>query len=289
MYRFHPSVRWSGGYPDRKQIVGQITKLWQRYRLESKTNFNTRVETVYKDRQDRWVINDESYGRFDGVIACVGTCGDPKTPRIPGQENFKGPIFHSSQLDGKDAKDKKVLVIGGGASAIEALEFVAESDAEKTYVLARSEKWIIPRNPIIDILLAFNIFGAEIPFSWIPETLLRLFFYRDLADLSPPPSSGKGIYTETPMVNNDVLEQVRSGQASWLRGDIVKFSDDGKGIVFNHRAQGVPKGGPGRQELIEGDMCILATGYQRPSLNFLPPECFQEKYEPPNWYLQVFP
>lgn len=141
MYRFHPSVKWDGGYPDRQQIVSQITKLWQRYRLESKTNFNTKVESVYKDRQDRWIINNESHGRFDGVIACVGTCGDPKTPAISGQENFKGPIFHSSQLDGKDAKDKNVLVIGGGASAIEALEFTVASEAKKTYVLARSEKW----------------------------------------------------------------------------------------------------------------------------------------------------
>ena len=84
---------------------------------------------------------DPNVCRFDGVIACVGTCGDPKRPHVPGQENFKGPIFHSSQLDGKEAKDKKVLVIGGGASAVEALEFVAHENAEQTYVLARSEKW----------------------------------------------------------------------------------------------------------------------------------------------------
>ena len=146
MYRFHPSVHWTGGYPDRAQIVAQITKLWQRYRLEPKTHFNTRVNRVYKDRQDRWIINDESFGRFDGVIACVGTCGDPKTPSLPGQQDFQGKIFHSSKLDGKDAQDKNVLVVGGGASAIEALEFAAAAGAKKTYVLARSEKWIIPRN-----------------------------------------------------------------------------------------------------------------------------------------------
>jgi hypothetical protein len=142
---------------------------------------------------------------------------------------------------------------------------------------------------VIDILLSLNIFGSETVLSWIPENLLRLFFYRDLSDLSPPRDSGKGLFTETPMVNNAVLEQIRSGRASWLRGDIKRFSSDGKGIIFNHRSQGVPKGGPGREELIEGDMCILATGYERPSLGFLPPECFEENYEPPNWYLQVFP
>jgi len=146
---------------------------------------------------------------------------------------------------------------------------------------------IIPRNPIIDILLSLNVLGAETPLSFIPENILRLFFYRDLADIAPPKSSGKGIYTETPMVNNDVLEQVRSGKAQWLRGDIVKFTETG--ILFNHRSQGVPKDGPGREQVVEGDMCILATGYTRPSLGFLPDDCFEEKYEPPNWYLQVFP
>lgn len=289
MYRFHPSVKWSKGYPDRQQIVSQVTDLWRKYGLEKKTLFETKIDKVYKDRQNRWIINNESNGRFDGIIACVGTCGDPKTPHIKGQENFNGPIFHSSELDGKEARGKKVLVIGGGASAVEALEFVAHEEAEKTYVLARSEKWIIPRNPIIDVLLSLNIFGSETIFSWIPENLLRLFFYRDLSDLSPSRGSGKGLFTETPMVNDDVFDQIRSGHASWLRGDIKRFSSDGKGIIFNHRSQGTPKGGPGREELIEGDMCILATGYERPSLGFLPPDCFEENYEPPNWYLQTFP
>lgn len=286
MYRFHPSVQWSGGYPDRQQIVSQITDLWERYGLDKHTKFNTRVEKVYKDANGRWVINDTSNGRFDGVVAAIGTCGDPKVPHIPGQEKFKGEIYHSSELDGKNAKDKKVLVIGGGASAVEALEFVANEKAEHTYVLSRSEKWIIPRNPIVDMLLAFNIFGQETIFSWIPEGLLRLFFYRDLKDLSPPHGS-KGIFEETPMVNNDVLELIRDNKAEWYRGDIVGFEENG--IRFNHRSQGTPKGGPGRENVVEGDICILATGFQRPSLSFLPDDCFEEPYEPPNWYLQVFP
>jgi len=287
MYRFHPSVEWNKGYPDRKQILSQVEKLWQRYGLEKKTHFDTKVDRVYQNEQGRWVVNDESNGLFDGVMACVGTCGDPKMAKIKGEERYQGDIFHSSELDGKDAKGKKVLVIGGGASAIEALEFCAHAGAEKTYILSRSEKWIIPRNPIIDMLLAMNIFGAEIPFSWIPEQLLRLFFYRDLKDIAPPASSGKGIFMETPMVNNDVLEQIRNGKAEWLRGDIKGYTE--KGIRFNHRSSGVPKGGPGREEVIEGEVTIMATGYERPSLNFLPADCFEKDYEPPNWYLQVFP
>lgn len=106
------SIKWSKGYPDRQQIVSQITQLWRKYNLDKKTQFDTRVEKVYKDSKNRWIINNESNGRFDGVIACVGTCGDPKTTKISGQENFKGEIFHSSRLDGVDAKEKRILIIG---------------------------------------------------------------------------------------------------------------------------------------------------------------------------------
>lgn len=131
-----------------------------------------------------------------------------------------------------------------------------------------------------------NIFGGETPLSWIPESLLRLFFYRDLSDLAPPPGS-KGIFTDTPMVNDDVLNLVRAGKASWLRGDIKTLTDHG--VLFTKRAQGVPKGGPGRDIHVDADIVIMATGFERPSLAFLPDDCFEEGYEPPNWYMQVFP
>lgn len=284
MYRFHPSVKWSSGYPDRQQIVSQIVQLWKKYGLQERTKFNTRVTSVTQDSLGRWIINDPSNGRFDGVMAAVGSCGEPKMPHIPGQETFKGEVYHSSRLDGKTAEGKKVLVIGGGASAVEALEFVVHTGAKSTSVLARSEKWIIPRNAFVDTLLAFNIFGQETIFSWIPESLLRIFFYRDLQDLAP---QSEGLFTQTPMVNSDIFHQIRAGKAEWLRGDIIGFTENG--IKFNHRAKGVPKGGPGREDVIEGDMVIMATGFQRPSLAFLPDEVFQEPYQPPAWYLQCFP
>lgn len=284
MYRFHPAVEWDQGYPKQNQIVGQIEKLWKKYKLEDKTRFNTKVEKVYKDDQGRWIVNNPSEGRFDGVIAAIGTCGAPKMPHLPGAETFKGETYHSSKLDGKTAEGKKVIIVGGGASAVEALEWAVETGAEKIKVLARSEKWIIPRNAFVDVLLAFNIFGQETIFSWIPETILRLFFYRDLKDISP---SGQGLFTETPMVNSEIFHQIREGKAEWLRGDIDNVQEDG--ILFNKRAKGVPKGGPGHHTLVEGDVIIMATGYKRPSLSFLPEEVFEEPYGPPRWYLQVFP
>jgi hypothetical protein len=166
---------------------------------------------------------------------------------------------------------------------VEALEFAAEEDAEKTFIVSRSDKWIIPRNLIVDTFLAFNIWGQETIFSWIPETILKKFFYRDLEDLAP---SDKGIFETTPMVNSDVMDKIRSGKAEWIRGDILGFSEHG--AVINRRVKGARPGNQGTREAIEGDIVVLATGYERPSLSFLPDDSFQKPYNPPNWYLQTF-
>jgi len=49
-----------------------------RYGLEDEMKLDTKVEKVYKDPHGGWIINDPSNGRFDGVIATIGTCGDRK-------------------------------------------------------------------------------------------------------------------------------------------------------------------------------------------------------------------
>lgn len=254
--------------------------------MQDRTVFETPVSSVEKNRSGKWVINhaEAEHGSFDGVIAAVGSCGDPKMPSLPDQPKFGGPVYHSSNLDGKNAKGKRVLIVGGGASAVEALEFAVNAGASVIDVLSRSDKWIIPRNIVVDVLLSLNVFGQEISLSWLPEWLLRKFFYRDLEDISP---SGKGIFMDTPMVNSDLFNLIRAGRARWLRGDIVSVAKDG--INFNHRARGVPKGGPGHQTLVKGDIIVMATGFQRPSLSFIPDDAFEPPYDPPNWYLQVFP
>lgn len=151
MYRFHPFVHWDGGYPKQSQIVEQIRELWKKYGLDKKTQFNTRIDSVKRDDHQQWIINGnaEKYGKFDGIIAAIGTCGDPKMPTLPNQKEFEGQIFHSSDLDKKDAKGKKVLVIGGGASAVEALQWAVETGAAEIKVLSRSDKWVNTTNTLV--------------------------------------------------------------------------------------------------------------------------------------------
>jgi cation diffusion facilitator CzcD-associated flavoprotein CzcO len=82
---------------------------------------------------------------FDAVIVCVGTCGVPSKPDLPGIDNFRGPVLHSSELDGKKAQgvdweNKRVLVVGGGASAVEAVEAALDNGAHWSGVSARDDK-----------------------------------------------------------------------------------------------------------------------------------------------------
>jgi len=118
MFRFHPSVKWTSAYPNQEQIKEQIVSVWKNYGLEEKTIFETTVRSVRKDSSGQWVINDDlKYGTFDGVIAAIGSCGDPQMVSLPNHEQFKGPTFHSSELDGKQVKGKKVLIIGDNATS----------------------------------------------------------------------------------------------------------------------------------------------------------------------------
>lgn len=39
LYRFHPSVLWNTGFPQRDEILSQIAAVWRRYNLQEHTRF----------------------------------------------------------------------------------------------------------------------------------------------------------------------------------------------------------------------------------------------------------
>lgn len=238
LYRFHPSITWKDGFPKRDEIIEQIKRVWEKYELQKRTRFGYRVTKVQRDPDSstdprkrghgRWIINDGKEGIFDAVVCALGTCGAPKMIDIEGQDDFAGQVIHSSQLDEAQLEGKKVVIIGSGASGVESAELAVSKGAKSIDVLARSDKWIIPRNTAFDIALALQPFGREMvssrserhvrrsttavadefecflyrrayanypfpeqPLSFVPEWFIRKFHYRDLEDLSPVK---KGIY-----------------------------------------------------------------------------------------------
>ncbi|GAA5884981.1 hypothetical protein JCM6882_007179 [Rhodosporidiobolus microsporus] len=297
LYRFHPSISWSKAFPQRDEIVEQIRGVWERYELEEKTRFETRVTQVIRDPDSstdpregghgRWIINDGKEGIFDAIIVAIGTCGEPKRIEFEGQDSFRGQVLHSSELDQASLSGKKVVIIGSGASGVEAAELAVNKGAKDTVVLARSDKWIIPRNTLFDILLSLQPFGREMPLSFIPEWIIRKFHYGSLEDLSP---TSKGLFEGTPVVNDEFLEHIRAGKITYKRGDTKAIVP--RGVKFVERARGTKSGDDGDEGIERADVIIIATGYERPSVDFLPQDLFPTEkdrdYHRPSLYLQNF-
>ncbi|KAK6004830.1 hypothetical protein QM012_007609 [Aureobasidium pullulans] len=135
-YRFHPEVEWSCLYPGREEILEQTRLLWNRFNLQPRTTFSCPVTQINRVDQG-YIINDDSHGYFDSIIVAVGTCAQISRPHLSGQEGFQGEIFHSSEMDDADLEGKDVVVLGGGASAVEALEHAYNEKAATIHVVSR--------------------------------------------------------------------------------------------------------------------------------------------------------
>lgn len=192
---------------------------------------------------------------------------------LPSESSFKGKIHHSSELDDLDLKGKKILIVGGGASGIEALELAVEKGADCPTIIARSDKWIIPRFTLVDILLSLQPFGRETYLSFIPEFLIRKLHYKDLEDKMSPT---QGFYQGTPIVNSSALDHIRKGKADYRRGDLTDLTENG--IMFSDRKKGQEKGKGSKPAEIKADIIVVATGFERPSVDFLPKDLFPGEY-----------
>jgi monooxygenase len=85
------------------------------------------------------------------------------SPEFPGAHRFRGPVIHPQHWpDGLDYRDKRVVVIGSGATAVTLVPTLAESATHVT-MLQRSPTYIVSRpanDPLADRLRA-----------WLPQKL----------------------------------------------------------------------------------------------------------------------
>ncbi|EPS96966.1 FAD/NAD-binding domain-containing protein [Fomitopsis schrenkii] len=295
LYRFHPGVLWSRTFPHRDEILSEIRRIWKEYHLEPRTRLSTRVTSVRRasvaeddadPRQQghaRWLVNDGTDGVFDAVVVTVGTCGAPQWDGEDGEEMYAGTLLHSSELDDAQLAGKRVVVIGSGASGVEAVETALARGAKDTVIIARQDKWIIPRNMITDTLISAQPFGREMPLSFLWEKFITLWNYHGIEDLTP---AHLGLFQGTPVVNDDFLVHVRAGRCNYVRGDTQGLTR--AGVRVNVRGRDSKPGEHGEEAEFPADVVVLATGFKKPDVAFLPDDLFPASYERPNLYLQNF-
>ena len=155
-YCYLPLLEETGYMPKEKysyapEIYDHVHRVAEYFELGSRAIFQTRVTEVrWLEEEACWQVSTEHKDRIRAqfVIQATGPANRPKLPKIPGISDFQGKSFHTSRWDfgytGGDhsggltkLSDKRVAVIGTGATAIQCVPFLGEY-AEKLYVFQRT-------------------------------------------------------------------------------------------------------------------------------------------------------
>lgn len=163
-YVYLPLLEETGFMPVEKytrapEILEHSRRIARQYGLYDNACLQTEVSDMHWDDDARhWVIETNRGDRMtaDYVIMSNGPLNRPKLPGIPGVETYKGHSFHTSRWDydytGGDAsggltglKDKRVGIIGTGATAVQCVPHLAEG-AKELIVFQRTPSSIDVRN-----------------------------------------------------------------------------------------------------------------------------------------------
>lgn len=132
-YSFAQRHDWPFFYSTQDVLLGYFRECAERFGLRSAVRFRTEVRSAaWSDERGTWSVEIvDADGREEtleanAVISAVGQLNRPLYPDIPGREEFAGPAFHSARWDaGVDLRDKRVAVIGTGASAMQLIPEIA--------------------------------------------------------------------------------------------------------------------------------------------------------------------
>lgn len=146
-FSFAPNPTWSNTYPSQPELLDYLRTVAHDHDLEPHLRFGFEVDSVDFDEDlGRWrlrcVDGQEVIARC--VILATGGLAEPRLPDLEGLDDFEGTILHSATWDaGVSLDDKRVAVIGTGASAIQIVPAIAAQVAHLT-VFQRTAPWILP-------------------------------------------------------------------------------------------------------------------------------------------------
>lgn len=149
-----PKQKYSSG----DEIFEHCQRIGKHFGLYDKALFHTEMESlVWNEEAKRWNLTTDRGDKIAArhVIVALGRYNRPKLPGIPGISKFEGATFHTARWDydytGGDMHgnltklaDKRVAVIGTGATSIQVIPKVAE-DAEHVVVFQRTPSVVAPR------------------------------------------------------------------------------------------------------------------------------------------------
>ncbi|KAG9683235.1 FAD/NAD(P)-binding domain-containing protein, partial [Aureobasidium melanogenum] len=198
-YSFAQNPSWTREYPGQEEILSYLMSIASHYNLYQHIRFNSTVESAsWDDEAKKWKIhvktaqgskdaefNPEYDISADFLVSAVGQLNVPKWPEIPGLKDFEGKVIHSARWDWSyDLKDKKIAVIGNGATAVQIIPEIAKV-AKEVGIYQRTPNWLIPRLDAPIPSWTRSLFKYVPPLMWRKRALqmdFRESFYGIIGD-----------------------------------------------------------------------------------------------------------
>jgi cation diffusion facilitator CzcD-associated flavoprotein CzcO len=182
-YRFKPWL--DAPIASAAEILNYMGEVIEENNLDTHIRYQHHIETAdWSNEDQQWRLKGIRKDTGETVVftsnflwMCQGYYEHAKgyTPEWPGMENYKGEIVHPQTWPKDlDYKDKKVIVIGSGATAATLVPAIAEK-CEHVTVLQRSPTYFIPGKNVNE--MADQLRRLSIDESWIHEIVRRQILF----------------------------------------------------------------------------------------------------------------
>lgn len=135
-----PGMELTDADPDRpsSEVIGDYFATYEQT-FDLRVHRPVDVTAVRPGPDDRLLV-ESSEGTYAtrALVNATGTWDRPFWPRFPGQETFRGRLLHTADYRGpQEFAGQRVVVVGGGTSAVQHLMEIAEVAADTVWVTRR--------------------------------------------------------------------------------------------------------------------------------------------------------
>jgi 4-hydroxyacetophenone monooxygenase len=188
---------WKHFFAKRDEIHAYMESMADRYEIRQHVQFGTEVvAATYDEKGQRWRTLVRRSGDTEEtitaqyLITAVGGFARPVIPDIPGIEGFSGVVAHTARWPKDlDVANKRIVVVGTGASGIQLVPALAAENADVT-VIQRTAQWIAPFEKFNKLVPDdLRLLMEAVPFyrSWYRLRLLWSFSDKIHASLQKDP------------------------------------------------------------------------------------------------------
>jgi cation diffusion facilitator CzcD-associated flavoprotein CzcO len=182
-FSYEPNPRWPRRFSPQPAILDYLKAVADKYDVRRHIQFHTEVTAAdFDEETGNWTVSLSTGDtvELDLLVSAVGQLSRPSFPAIGGRETFAGPAFHSAEWNHDvDLADRRVAVIGTGASAI---QFVPEIQPQvaSLELFQRTPPYVIPR-PDTEYGRRHHTLFERIPLTQLAE---RATWYGTVESLS---------------------------------------------------------------------------------------------------------